>query len=216
MRRFLPVFIILTVFSCVSPAQPPDGNFANDEVTRFREIRERQFRNRAVSPLRQADFLTFEKLNYYPISEKLRFRAFFEPTPDEKAFMMPTSTGKAQKYRKTGILRFSLDGRDFTLGAFQRVFEQAVSTGKQNFIDLFIPFKDLTNGLETYGAGRYVYVRLPKDSDEVILDFNLTHNPSCAYGDENFSCALPPKENFLPAEIRAGEKIYKNYGVKHE
>ncbi|HEX9960174.1 MAG TPA: DUF1684 domain-containing protein, partial [Pyrinomonadaceae bacterium] len=45
---------------------------------------------------------------------------------------------------------------------------------------------------------------------EMILDFNLAFNPSCAYGSESFSCPLPPKDNFLQIEIKAGEKNYLN------
>jgi uncharacterized protein (DUF1684 family) len=42
----------------------------------------------------------------------------------------------------------------------------------------------------------------------ILLDFNTAYNPFCAYS-ENFSCPLPPAENYLPVPIRAGEKRYK-------
>lgn len=73
----------------------------------------------------------------------------------------------------------------------------------------FVPFKDLTNGAETYSAGRYLYVRLPKTEADAILDFNLAYNPNCAYGNKDYSCTLPPKENFLQVEIKAGELKFK-------
>lgn len=216
MRKLLLVLVFLEVFGCAVATQETEKSYADSEVISFRENREKSFRKREVSPLRQEDFSTFEKLNYYPIENRLRLKGVFELTPDEKIFMLPTSTVRAQKYRKAGFVKFTLDGKNYTLGAFQRVFEQTDSKAIQINKDLFIPFKDLTNGSETYSAGRYVYIRAPRNSNEIVLDFNLAHNPACAYGDESFSCALPPKENFLQAEIKAGEKLYKNYGAKHE
>jgi uncharacterized protein (DUF1684 family) len=43
---------------------------------------------------------------------------------------------------------------------------------------------------------------------ELLVDFNLAYNPYCAYS-ENFSCPLPPVENWLKVPIRAGEKVYQ-------
>jgi uncharacterized protein (DUF1684 family) len=40
----------------------------------------------------------------------------------------------------------------------------------------------------------------------VALDFNLAYNPYCAYADR-YSCPIPPVENKLLIEIRAGEKV---------
>jgi uncharacterized protein (DUF1684 family) len=42
----------------------------------------------------------------------------------------------------------------------------------------------------------------------MVLDFNLAYHPSCAYNDK-FTCALPPRENVLDVEIRAGEKNFR-------
>ena len=77
---------------------------------------------------------------------------------------------------------------------------------------LFIPFKDLTNGKESYGGGRYIDLRMRQlDKDKVILDFNKSYNPYCAFSEE-YSCPIPPKENHLTIAIEAGEK---NYGKSH-
>ena len=69
---------------------------------------------------------------------------------------------------------------------------------------LFIPFKDLTTGKETYGAGRYLEA-MKEPGDSVWLDFNLCYQPYCAYNLE-YSCPLVPAENTLPVAVRAGEK----------
>ena len=57
---------------------------------------------------------------------------------------------------------------------------------------LFLPFRDATNGTETYGAGRYL-IDAAKGADlgaapgpdpgtwVLILDFNFAIQPSCAF-----------------------------------
>jgi uncharacterized protein (DUF1684 family) len=75
-----------------------------------------------------------------------------------------------------------------------------------------MPFKDLTNGKETYGAGRYMDNHRPGmqqlAGNFFEIDFNYAYNPYCAYSPA-FSCPLPPRENWLAVPIRAGEKNYQ-------
>ncbi len=71
---------------------------------------------------------------------------------------------------------------------------------------LFLPFTDLTTGDETYGGGRYLGLRIPKEGSPLIINFNLAYNPYCAYN-EKYSCPIVPKENELPVAIRAGVKL---------
>jgi uncharacterized protein (DUF1684 family) len=40
-----------------------------------------------------------------------------------------------------------------------------------------------------------------------MIDFNLAYNPFCVYNDD-YSCPIPPKENYLDIAIKAGEKNY--------
>jgi uncharacterized protein (DUF1684 family) len=73
---------------------------------------------------------------------------------------------------------------------------------------LFVPFKDMTNGKETYGGGRYLDLETTDiQNDSVILDFNKAYNPYCAYSN-GYSCPIPPKENHLAVSIEAGEKTF--------
>ena len=69
---------------------------------------------------------------------------------------------------------------------------------------LFIPFRDGTSRIETYGGGRYLDVRIP-DGKELLIDFNLAYNPYCAYS-HRYSCPIPPVVNTLDVKIIAGEK----------
>ena len=78
---------------------------------------------------------------------------------------------------------------------------------------LFLPFRDATNGAETYGAGRYL-IDSAKSADlggdavkgTLVCDFNFSFQPSCAF-DPRWACPLAPPENRLDIPIRAGERI---------
>lgn len=78
---------------------------------------------------------------------------------------------------------------------------------------LFLPFRDATNGRETYGAGRYL-LDAAKSADlgpgrgpnHLILDFNFAYQPSCAF-DPKWACPLAPPANRLDIPVRAGERL---------
>ena len=130
----------------------------------------------------------------------------FARTTDEKFFQMPTSSGITKKFIKFGVLKFKLNGKGQSLNVFQ--IDPEIRAKFPEYADLlFVPFKDFTSGKETYGVGRYIDIKTPKGK-KVTLDFNLAYNPNCAYGNDKYSCPIPPKENFLRVEIKAGEKSF--------
>ena len=97
-----------------------------------------------------------------------------------------------------GIFTFhEQDGSTFTVTGFKSL--------NQEDDMIFIPFKDKTNGFDTYEAGRYLEVEESSDNGEYLLDFNKAYNPYCAYNKE-YVCPLVPKDNILPLSIKAGEK----------
>ncbi|MBL7962006.1 DUF1684 domain-containing protein, partial [bacterium] len=75
--------------------------------------------------------------------------------------------------------------------------------------ELFIIFGDKTNGFDTYGGGRFLYAKMPRADDKVIIDFNKAYNPPCVFT-EFATCPLPPSQNKLPIKITAGEKMWGN------
>ena len=78
----------------------------------------------------------------------------------------------------------------------------------EEFVDyLFLPFTDLTNGEATYAGGRYIDLAIP-DGDTLIIDFNKSYNPYCAYN-KKYSCPIVPKVNHLEIDINAGVKAFK-------
>lgn len=75
---------------------------------------------------------------------------------------------------------------------------------------LFLPFRDATNGRETYGGGRYLLDQA-KGADlgvtttgRLILDFNYAYHPSCAH-DPRWTCPLASPGSVIDMLVRAGE-----------
>ena len=119
---------------------------------------------------------------------------------------MSTTTERRPIYRKYANLYFSIGNDSFKLTAFQpqSLFQKK---GWGNY--LFIPFGDESNGNQTYGGGRYVEIRLDLSKEQVLLDFNKSYNPYCAYS-ERYSCPKIPIENILDIKINAGVKYPAN------
>lgn len=201
--------LLLFIFSASAQAQTFYGT---PDVKAFREGRDKEFRSKEESPLKAEDFSIYKGLNYFPVDKNFRVEADFTKTSDEKYFQMPTSSGKSKKFIKFGVLKFTMNGKNYSLNVYQADAELLAKFPEYKDL-LFVPFKDATSGKATYGGGRYIDLKTPSGK-RAILDFNLAYNPNCAYGSDRYSCPIPPKENFLPIEINAGEKIYKHSPVK--
>lgn len=192
-------------FSFVIGAEA-QGFYGSTDTKIFRAGRDRELRSKDESPLKEEDFPQFSGLKYFDENKKYIVKAEFKRTSDEKYFQMPTSAGKTKKFVKYGVLTFKLNGTKYSLNAYQ-VDAETLKKFPESADLLFVPFKDLTNNRESYGGGRYIDIKTPKGK-KALLNFNNAYNPSCAYGSSRFNCPIPPKENFLRTEIRAGEKNF--------
>ena len=160
----------------------------------------------------------FKGLEWFPARESYRVTATFTPYDQPKEITIMNVLGDELKMKSPGLLTFTLDGKTYQL---RPVMEE----GDDQF---FIIFRDQTAGKTTYGAGRYLYADLPVEvngdvrkvkgderkvnGDErkvgkVILDFNRAENPPCAFT-PYATCPLPPRQNFLPIPIYAGERAF--------
>lgn len=136
---------------------------------------------------------SFHGLKYFPENPALQFRLSLDQNVPKDFVMLPTSTGAQQRYERAGKVQFQVDGQPATL----TVFKDASG--------YFVPFRDTTSETETYGAGRYLEPEM--EGDQLRVDFNYAYNPYCAYNEE-YSCPIPPRENWLPVPIAAGEKRF--------
>ena len=180
----------------------------DDALARFRAGRDELFRTHPQSPVAGDARATFAGLEYFPGDPAFRLRAQVEEPEGDAEEEIVIETGGEDgdiRYQRAARLRFTVDGTECALTVF------AMTTYGHG---LFIPFRDGTSGKETYGGGRYLLDTV-KNTDglaldlvdgygEVEIDFNYAYNPSCAY-DPRWLCPLAPRENWLPAPIRAGE-----------
>jgi len=140
----------------------------------------------------------FKGIEYFPINEKWKITAKFLPFTKVKKIEIPTIIGTNEVDFSPGKLIFKIEGKEYSL--------LPINDGKK----LFIIFADKTSGRQTYGAGRFLTVNKPDSTGKVIIDFNKAYNPPCAFT-PYATCPLPPKENYLPVKITAGEKKYGNH-----
>jgi uncharacterized protein len=195
------LFFTILFFCFVFTANAQDF-YGSTDLKMFRDGRNAEMLDKKETALTDDDFPLFKSLEYFETSEKYRVTAKLTETPNQKSFKLLTSSGKTKIATKVGYLNFKLGKKSYKLNVYQL---EAVAKQEAYKDLLFVPFKDLTNGNTSYGGGRFLDIWKPKSGDEVILDFNLAYNPSCAYGSGRFSCPIPPKENFLKTAIEAGE-----------
>ena len=163
------------------------------------------YQNPETSPLKEKA-TSFKGHEFYPIDLSYRVEAEFVALENEPFFKMKTSGHKTPEYRRYGIYKFEIKGKPYELTVLQNKKNMSSPIYKNH---LFLPFQDLTSGDTTYGGGRYIDMRIPK-GNKVIIDFNLSYNPYCAYTD-GYNCPIPPAENRLDVAIEAGIKLAEEY-----
>lgn len=201
MKNIFLGFIIITSFiNCTNQKTTYE-----DEIKLVQYELNSQYLDTSASPLTKEDLKTFKALEFFDIDKKYRVEATFELTPDTPIFEMQTTTDRLPLFRKYGIARFKLNGKKLELNLYH---PQNLTHSVESEDFLFIPFNDTTNGTLSYGGGRYIDVDIPsEESKTIVIDFNKSYNPYCAYNDK-YSCPIPPSENNLSIAIPAGIKAY--------
>ena len=171
----------------------------DQRVMEWRKDRDGFFKTHERSPLTPNEKRNFRGLKYFPFDPQYVFygeieRFIFNINNPRYYATFPTNKGTNKRYIRYGKFHFMMDGKEYTVQIYKSILSDT----------LFIPFKDKTNGRETYEGGRYIDAEI-LPGYRMILDFNMAYNPSCAYNDK-FVCILPPQENIFDIPIRAGEK----------
>jgi uncharacterized protein (DUF1684 family) len=166
----------------------------------------RNFRIDETSPLGRIGVL---RLRFFKARANYRTTADLLMSTTEDVIAFPTTTGKTMEYTAFAKAVFKIYEQPCTLTVYKSA-KALTNENYQNF--LFVPFRDYTSGDESYGGGRYIDLLASDVKDgKLVIDFNRAYNPYCAYN-ELYSCPVPPAENSLPLEIRAGEKKYRKRG----
>jgi hypothetical protein len=163
-----------------------------ETLVRDRNDKDEFFRISPHSPIPGQEQVAFGGLAYFDPNPDLVFTV--EPEPVEPSQVtIETTTGDSRTYRRVATANVVIDDTEVSLALY--------STGHDG---LFLPFRDATSGRETYGAGRYLDVD-PNEDGTITIDFNYAYAPFCAYSAQ-YSCALPPQENWMTVAVEAGER----------
>lgn len=169
-----------------------------EQIAAWHAEKNQFMRESPQSPIPEDQRASFAPLPYFAVDPAYRLPAVLQVAAPGPPVEMPTSTGQRRQMRRVGTLAFSLSGRPLTLGAF-------VEANDTDMRRLFVPFGDLTNGVETYPGGRYL--DLERTASGIYdLDFNRAYHPFCLFN-AAFDCPYPPPESRMKVPIRAGERL---------
>lgn len=186
------------------PKQDERSAIATTGVTMFVITRGDRLGVRMLDP--ESDARThFSGLKYFPLNPAYHVTATYVPYAAAKRIPIINVLGMTVPMESPGYVEFTLNRTRYRLDP---VYEDSKHE------NLFFLFKDLTNGAETYGAGRFLHAPLPVNG-HVDLDFNLAYNPPCAFT-AFATCPLPPPQNRLDRRIEAGELKYQGRGTAHQ
>jgi len=130
---------------------------------------------------------------WYEANTEYKVPAKFVAVADGATIPIANVRGEISYEKVAGTLEFTVNGQKMTLDALD-------DEG-----DLFIIFRDGTSNSTTYPPGRFLVVEKPKDGAAWTVDFNKAYNPPCAFSAYT-TCPLPPPQNWLKADVAAGEK----------
>ena len=153
------------------------------------------------SPIPPGDRAGFSGLAYYPPDPNYRLEIELHEHREKELVRMTYTKGEERDFIQWGEFRFRIGGEACVLQVYK-------SDTKEE--RLFIPFKDVTSGNETYGGGRYLDLDAARHrtaDGKWILDFNRAYNPWCVFS-EAYTCPFVPQGNWLAGPIQAGERNY--------
>jgi uncharacterized protein len=189
-------FIFFYTFNSGNSVEKPSSSL--DYKSRLGQERigkDKFFKENKDSPIENKK--DFKGLVYYDVDLTYKVKAELEIDKTGAKFIINTTDNKADTLIKYGTAKFEFGGKQNMLSIFKT----------QNARLLFLPFRDNTSGKETYGGGRYLDIPVSDIlGNKILLDFNLAYQPYCAYN-QTYICPIPPKENKLEVEIKAGEKL---------
>lgn len=166
---------------------------------RWRATRDALLATHPQSPIPEDARARFTGVPVAPYDPAFRFEVTLDPDVEPGRLDVPTGTDGVVRLDRIG--RFSLAG----LGSLDAWWVTGYGGG------LFVPVRDATAGVTTYGGGRYVLDTI-KGADlggrdgRVVVDLNFAYNPSCAY-DPMWACPLAPSGNVLAVPVPAGELL---------
>lgn len=202
----LSFVFLFTVYGCNAPKGMPKTISLSEHRAKYKE----GFLTDPRSPLTKDDLVN---LDFFDEDPQWKLQCKCAAQTDAKPFELPTYSGITRTYILHSIATCKYKKENIRFHIYKNITQPINPLYKNN---LFLPFKDHTNGEESYGGGRYINLYTTDIQDgKIEIDLNKCYNPWCAYSD-GYNCPIPPKENHLEMEVRAGEKNFKGSYKKKE
>ncbi len=194
----LAVIIAIIAYSFVgNESIKPSQNIDNEYFTAIKNLRsdkDTYLKKDTASPIE--DKVKFVGLKYFEVDPAYKITGKIDRVTSGQTINISMTDGEVEEYEAYGNVSFELEGVKYLLKIFK--------TPEGN---LFLPFKDLTSGKESYGAGRYLDFGVDEvNGNQISIDFNRAYHPYCAYN-HTFTCPVPPAENTLNVAVTAGERL---------
>ena len=194
----LAVVIAIIAYSFVGNESNNSTQILDNEyiksIQNLRSDKDSYLKKDTASPIE--DKMKFTGLKYFDINPNFKITGKIDRVTSGQTINITMSGGEVEEYEAYGNVKFGIEGVKCALKIFK--------TPEGN---LFLPFKDLTSNKETYGAGRYLDFGVNEvNGNEIMIDFNKAYHPYCAYN-HTFTCPVPPAENTLNVEVKAGERL---------
>lgn len=160
-------------------------------------LKEREEYMTSMLTMKDSPLQDKEGMKFFEPDEKWVFEADFIKADKKREFKVQMTDSTFETSQLAGYATLRMGGETYNLLVFDE--------GAQ----FLLPFRDKTNGAETYGGGRYINIEKGRlIGKKLTVDFNKSHNFYCAY-DEKYVCPIPPRENVLAVGVTAGELNFK-------
>jgi uncharacterized protein len=168
----------------------------------WRDERDELFATHPASPLPLVRRRGFTGLPVFPYDPALRLGPLEIHDAQPGTSAIAHSSAGATPVRRVGTLALEFDDVAHPVS----IYWLDVYGG-----GVFIPLRDATNGMTTYGGGRYLFdtikgADLGGTRERLEIDLNFLYHPSCAH-DPSWSCPLAPADEALPVRIEGGELL---------
>jgi uncharacterized protein len=194
MRALILCIFSLTLISCHS---------YKTSLANHRKTYKEKFVSDPRSPLKAEDL---KDLDFYAPNTSWKLQCSCELAKNAKPFELPTYSGITRTYILHSLATCDYKGKPIQFEIYKNINQPINPLYKDN---LFLPFKDITNGETTYGGGRYINLYTYDIIEgKIEIDLNKAYNPWCAYS-SGYNCPIPPRANHLDLPVDAGEKLFK-------
>jgi uncharacterized protein len=205
---------LLSVYTCQRQPSKTVMFSAQDSVNIIRDILvhraevDSAFRNEPDSPFRRDSSVHFTGVKWFPPDLAYYFKSKLYRYDHPETVSVYGTKGEERKHLKYGYFMLPFSGKEYRLNVYKFTASDPVRFIKyRNYLSVW--FTDQTTGKQTYNVGRYVDVEDESSDSNHLYTINLNnaYNPYCAYT-HLYSCAIPPKEDYLDFAVLVGEMKY--------